>query len=189
MKIDKLPFSSILIEMFSVVFAVLLALGVNEWKNNNSNEELGLEAYKKITKEVEGNKRKISNILENHNNILANLDSVISHLRQKRDDITFGQMMFETPSATAWEAAKLTNAVNYLKYDRIEKITSVYSTQKIYNDVSDRIFQELIFFVPEKNREKMIDQLLRQKIYLLNLISIEKQLLEEYNSFLSQTKF
>lgn len=183
MKTNRLPVTSILIEMFSVVFAVLLALGVNEWRNDKSNEELGLSAYNKITMEIKNNHKKISGIIENHKKILNDVDSVISRLRQNRTDITFGQVQFDTPSSTAWEAAKLTNAVNYLQYDKVEKISEVYSAQRIYSDVSDRVFQELVFFVPDKDHIKMIDQFRKQKVYLLNLISIEKQLIETYDNF------
>ena len=184
MKPYKLTLSGILIEMFSVVFAVLLALGVNEWRSSRSNEELGTAAYQKITNEIKNNHQKISRIIENHNNILADIDSVITRLRQNRTDITFGQIIFETPSSTAWEAAKLTTAVNYLDYNKVEKITGVYSSQRIYSNVSDRVFQELVFLVPDKDPVKMIDQMRKQKVYLLNLISIEKQLIEEYDNFL-----
>ena len=184
MKINKLTFTGILLEMFSVVFAVLLALGVNEWRSGRSNEELGVAAYQQITREIKNNHKKISRIIENHNKILEDIDSVIVRLKQNRTDITFGQIIFETPSSTAWEAAKLTTAVNYLEYEKVEKITGVYSSQKAYSNVSDRVFQELVFFVPDKDPAKMIDQMRRQKVYLLNLISIENQLVEEYGNFL-----
>lgn len=184
MQSNRPPLTSILIEMFSVVFAVLLALGVNEWRSSKANEELGIAAYEKVTKEIKNNQKKMGGIIKNHNQTLADIDSVISRLRQNRTDINFGQILFETPSSTAWETAKLTNAMNYLEYDKVEKITGVYSTQKIYTDVAGKVFQELVFFVPDKDLTKMIDQMRTQKVYLLNLISIEKQLVEEYDNFL-----
>ncbi|MCW8803895.1 MAG: hypothetical protein OQK57_05805 [Ignavibacteriaceae bacterium] len=188
MELKKLPLTNILVEVFSVILAVLLALGVNEWRTTKNNEDLGLAAFDKIVKEVKSNKKRLDDILLNHKKILVEIDSVISKLKRKSNDISFGQIVFEAPSATAWEAAKLTSAVNYLAYDKVEKITSVYSTQKIYNDVSDRVFQELVFFVPDKDREEMTDQFYRQKVYLYNLISIEEQLVEEYDKFLEEIK-
>lgn len=184
MELKKLPLTNILVEVFSVVLAVLLALGVNEWRTTKNNEDLGLAAFDKILKEVKSNKKRLDDILLNHKKILVEIDSVISKLKRKRNNISFGQIVFEAPSATAWEVAKLTSAVNYLAYDKVEKITSVYSNQKINNDVSDRVLQELVFFVPDKDREEMTDQFYRQKVYLYNLISIEEQLVEEYDKFL-----
>jgi hypothetical protein len=184
MELKKLPLTNILVEVFSVVLAVLLALGVNEWRTNKNNEDLGAEAYEKVVKEVERNRSKLDTLLANHKKILVEIDSVISKLKRNSNEISFGQINFETPSSTAWEAAKLTAAVNYLEYDRVEMITSVYSTQKVYSDVSDRIFQELVFFVPDKDREKMINQFFKQKVYLNNLILIEEQLIQEYKKFL-----
>ena len=184
MELKKLPLTNILVEVFSVVLAVLLALGVNEWRTNKNNEDLGAAAFEKVVKEVERNRSKLDTLLVNHREILVEIDSVISKLKRNSNEISFGQINFETPSSTAWEAAKLTTAVNYLEYDRVEKITSVYSTQKVYSDVSDRIFQELVFFVPNKDREEMINQFFKQKVYLYNLILIEEQLIEEYKKFL-----
>ncbi len=109
-------------------------------------------------------------------------------MKQNRRDISFGQILFETPSETAWEAAKLTSAINYLDYDKVEKITSVYATQKTYSDVSDKVFGELVFFVPDADREVMKKQFYKQKVYLHNLISIEEQLIKEYEAFLEQNK-
>jgi hypothetical protein len=188
MEFKKIPFTHLLVEAFSVVFAVLFALGVNEWRSNKNNEDLGLAAFEKVVKEVETNKDKINEILINHKQILKEIDTVIAKVKRKAGDVSFGQILFESPSGTAWEAAKLTSAVNYLEYDKVEKITSVYSTQKVYSDISDKVFQELVFFVPDKNREKMIDQFVKQKIYLNNLISIEEQLIEEYDKFLEEIK-
>ncbi|MCW8810489.1 MAG: hypothetical protein OQJ93_06450 [Ignavibacteriaceae bacterium] len=188
MELKKLPLTNILVEIFSVVLAVLLALGMNEWRTNKNNEDLSLAAFDKIVKEVKSNKNKLDTLLVNHKEILVEIDSVISKLTRKSNEISFGQIVFEAPSATAWEAAKLTTAVNYMEYDRVEKITSVYSTQKVYNDVSDRVFQELVFFVPDKDREKMKNQFYKQKVYLYNLISIEEQLIDEYVKFLDDVK-
>ncbi len=186
MDVKKFSLTHLLVEVFSVVFAVLLALGVNEWRTSTNNEDLGLQAFDKAVKEVKSNKIKLTGLLLNHNLILGEIDSVISKLKRKEEDISFGEIMFETPSATAWETAKLTNAVNYIEYNTVEKITGIYSTQKVYSDVADRVFQELVFFVPGKTTEEMISQFIKQKIYLHNFISIEEQLIEEYNKFLEE---
>ena len=188
MELKKIPFTHLLVEMFSVVFAVLLALGVNEWRTNQNNEDLGLAAFEKVVKEVEGNKSKISGILKNHKNTLSEIDTVISKIKRKSSDITFGQILFEAPAGTAWEAAKLTSAVNYLDYSHVEKMTAVYSTQKVYSDVADKVFQELVFFVPDEDHEILVKQFAKQKVYLYNLILIEEQLIEEYDKFLNEIK-
>jgi hypothetical protein len=45
-----------------------------------------------------------------------------------------------------------------------------------------------VFFVPDKDREKMKNQFYKQKVYLYNLISIEEQLIDEYVKFLDDVK-
>ena len=187
MEFKRLPVAGIIIEVFSVILGVLVALAVNEWRTTENNKDMGLAAYEKIVKEVERNKDKVDELLLNHMEILVEIDSVIAKLKRANEELTFGQINFETPSTTAWEAAKLTAAVNYLEYDLVEKISSVYSTQKVYSDVSDRIFRELVFFIPNNNREEMKNQFMKQRVYLYNLISIEEQLIEEYKKFLKET--
>lgn len=186
MELRKISLTHFLVEVFSVVFAVLLALGVNEWREANNNEALASEAFSKVVQEIRGNKSMIDEILLNHKNIIAEIDTVIAKLNRKSDIVGFGDIIFETPSRTAWDAAVLTTAVNYLDYDKVEKITSVYSTQRIYSDVADKVFQELVFFVPDKNPEEMIKQFTKQKVYVYNLISTEQQLLESYSKFLNE---
>ena len=88
-----------------------LAPEVNEWHTNEINEDLGLQEFDRVVKEVTGNKSRLDELLGNHKLILNDIDSIIFKLKRKREDISFGEIMFETPSATAWEAAKLTNAV------------------------------------------------------------------------------
>jgi predicted negative regulator of RcsB-dependent stress response len=126
MEFKKLPVASIIIEVFSVILGVLVALAVNEWRTTVNNQDQGLAAYEKIVKEVERNKNKVDELLLNHMAILVEIDSVIAKLKREDEKLTFGQINFETPSSTAWEAAKLTAAVNYLEYDIVEKVTSVY---------------------------------------------------------------
>lgn len=188
MELKKIPFTHLLVEMFSVVFAVLLALGVNEWRTNKNNEDLGAAAFENVVKEVERNRSKLDTLLVNHKEILVEIDSVISKLKRNSNEISFGQINFETPSSTAWEAAKLTSAINYLDYSQVEKLTAVYSTQKVYSDVADKVFQELVFFVPDKDHEILIKQFAKQKVYLYNLILIEEQLLDEYDKYLNEVK-
>jgi hypothetical protein len=188
MELKKISITHFIVEVFSVVFAVLLALGVNEWRESNNNEDLATEALSKVIQEIESNQNRLSKVLLNHKNIITEIDTVISKLKRKDDIVGFGDIIFEAPSRTAWDAAVLTAAVNYLDYDMVEKITSVYSTQKVYTDVSDRVFQELVFFVPDKGREEMVKQFTKQKIYVMNLISIEEQLSEEYSKFLDENK-
>ena len=187
MELRKISLTHFLVEVFSVVFAVLLALGVNEWREADNNKDLASEAFGKVVQEIKSNKSMIDDILLNHKNIIAEIDTVIVKLKRKSDIVGFGDIQFETPSRTAWDAAVLTTAVNYLDYDKVEKITSVYSTQRVYSDISDKVFQELVFFVPDKNREEMIKQFTKQKVYVYNLISIEEQLLDTYSKFLSET--
>ena len=187
MEFKKLPVTSIIIEVFSVILGVLVALAVNEWRTTVNNKDMGLAAYEKIVNEVERNRNKVDELLLNHMTILVEIDSIIERLERNSEDLSINQINFETPSSTAWEAAKLTAAVNYLEYDLVEKVTSVYSTQKVYTDASDRVFQELVFFVPNNNREEMKNQFMKQKVYLYNLISIEEQLIEEYKKFLKET--
>ena len=67
-------------------------------------------------------------------------------------------------------------------------MTAVYSTQKVYSDVADKVFQELVFFVPDEDHEILVKQFTKQKVYLYNLILIEEQLIEEYDKFLNETK-
>lgn len=186
MELKKISITHFLVEVFSVVFAVLLALGVNQWREATNNEDLATEAFKKVIQEIKSNNNRLDEVLLNHNCIITEIDTVISRLKRESDVVGFGDIIFETPSRTSWDAAVLTTAVNYLDYNQVEKITSVYSTQKVYSDVSDRVFQELVFFVPDKNREEMIKQFTKQKIYVNNLIHIEQQLSDEYSEFLDE---
>ena len=70
---QRLTISNILIESFSVIFAVLLALFVNEWRKDISDDRNASDALGKIIIEIKENKTKLESSITQHEETVKKL--------------------------------------------------------------------------------------------------------------------
>ncbi|MCH9647003.1 MAG: hypothetical protein K0U98_02125 [Deltaproteobacteria bacterium] len=128
---QRLP--EILLEIFSVVLAVLVALGVNQWQEDKENAELAELARTKIEAEVRSNIDEVEGAGTKIQGLLAELRGTIKEVETGAE----GEIGLSFPvavlSSSAWDTSKATQALNYMDFEWVMRVGRVYDLQKIHH--------------------------------------------------------
>ena len=132
----KVQYKKLLFEFISVSFAVLLALFVNQWRENHNNNLLGQQAIENIKEEVVDNKEDIIGLIQSHKLLLSTLDSIV-RIENTTDstDVIIGNIEITLINSSAWEMAKVTKAVFYINFNDINTLAKVYNFQSYYESI------------------------------------------------------
>ncbi len=172
----------IIIEFISVVFAVLLALGLNSYKQSSDLEDEAELLKTKILRECQQNMLELDTVLRDNLEFKAYIDS----LRDAEDTPeTFNiSIASELLTRSAWEFTTSSRSFSYLDEDFLEEAALVYERQDYYMLISNQMFQnmgEMIMSDPEPRATLSISN-----YYLLNLNASAENLLDNYRDFLEQ---
>lgn len=187
-KINRDYLIRISIEMFSVVFAVFLALLIDEWRSNKANQQLAEKAYTNIITELSTNKESLTATLVVHDSLLRIMDSAIIRI-EKNDtnlSVSINGFNFGLLSDAAWEATKNTNAINFMDFDNIMDISSAYDVQKIYSKQMDGFLNDQLLGLGNDTQKDRISQLYLLQSYITRLNSIGHQLINIYEEVITK---
>ena len=139
---SKINFKAILIEALLIVFTVLLALALNEWRNNVKEENTKIAVLNNIIKEIENNKRLIEEVTGYHEKVFTTFeeynsnDSLWSTLPNMPGITAFMPIMDQgiKPAilqSGAWKSAELSGVVNSIDYETLYVLSNLYSVQEL----------------------------------------------------------
>ncbi len=141
----EINIAKILLEIFSIIFAVLLALAVNEWRANRANEELAEKALTNIIEEMKENKKTLEVILPSHQSLSDTLKTLkqIAEKENNIDKIKTDNISFIPAflKSTAWETALATQAFIHIDYEKAKVISEVYTAQEAYKNLNNYFIQ------------------------------------------------
>ena len=182
---EKLP--ELLLEAASVVFAVLLALAVDEWRETRSRNALADRARTGILEEIRSNETELRNTRDNNRALLKQIEEAQSQLAQKRD--TALQFHFEIAllSSAAWNTAQMTQAANYLDFDWLRRVSNVHELQGLYVTSQSAVVDRLsgISEIVGNDPRRMLDIIAeRLRVALVT----QDSLLEEYAKLLAASR-
>lgn len=128
-------------EFFSMLIAVVLAMGLTEWRQNHLNRKEAQESYLNILLEIQDNRGDLLNdstaIGEDLRYIKDFLERFYSD--EKPDDFSLGfQLSFLNTSAL--EVAKINESMAYLPNNVNISISEVYHTQAFYEEKAKEVF-------------------------------------------------
>lgn len=131
-------------EAVSVVFAVLVALAVDEWWERRENMELGRRGMAAVAAEMAGNLEELRDGFARTDTILALLDTVIADLRADRipGDISVNYPVALLSDA-AWETAQVTRAVHFVPLETVIRIARVYDLQDFFDRNQERLTEQI----------------------------------------------
>ena len=126
------------LEALMIVFAVLIALGFEEWREERQLQEFADRAVEGVLAEVRANLDEFRNTDSLIARNLANLQEVVSE-----EDLSLlnGDISLTLPdvSSAAWSAAQMSQAAAYLDYDWVIEVSRVYSVTDTYSNIADRL--------------------------------------------------
>jgi hypothetical protein len=147
----------VLVESALIVFSVLLALAVDQWRADRERREMAAVALESIRAELEAN---LSNAERARDHHLAMRDSLARYLalRQPLPSRIYLGGTFR-PAATyavAWESARETGTTSDLAYELVLDLAKVYDQQRRYRALADALTQDLMAQVRREGVEPVL---------------------------------
>ncbi len=138
-------FTRLLAEVVSVVFAVLVALALDEWWEDRENDANARASLVAIAEEMRENRDELSGgdaaeVAE----MMEQLDSAIAIF--ERGETPEGASInwnLALLSSAAWETAQLNRATTYMELDRVVDLAQVYEFQRYYSRIQDDLFDSI----------------------------------------------
>ena len=126
---DRSSIKKALLEIFSIVLAVLLALGVSEWQEDRRESELAAIALENVRMELESNRTTLEVIHENNTKTIdaAKLDDASTQDGEDQQFIPGIQVR-----SVAWNALLSAGISNHIDYDLVLALSNIYAIQGVY---------------------------------------------------------
>lgn len=134
--------STVLLEVVSVVFAVLVALGINEWWEERENLEQAREATGSIAREIRRNRSQLLGDDSGSAGMdrMPALDSAIAAYRRGDEPSEVGvNWQVALLSSAAWETAQITGATRDMPLDRVIELAQLYEFQRYFSRSQDEL--------------------------------------------------
>ena len=182
MKNKRLNIQRLIFEFISVSFAVLIALLVNQWREDHNNGKLAEKAIFNIKQELHENKDAMDILIPSHKSILSQIDSIIG--RKEKNISTVDSIIsidVTLISSSAWEMAEITNAIFYLDFDDANKMAKVYNLQSYYESI---IKQFILKNSYSYQSDQDLEFLRNNKQFLETIIPLEEDLQNYFNLLL-----
>ena len=182
---DKLP--ELLLEAASVVFAVLLALAVDEWRETKSRDALAARARASILEEIRSNESELRNSRSKNRALQQQIEEALRRVKQREPETSL-EINFQIAflSSSSWQTAQMTQAANFLDFDWVRRVSKVYEHQELYLTSQSAVVDRLsgISEILEDNPQRMLTILAER---LRVALRFQDSLLEEYAKILGST--
>lgn len=175
----------IIIEMVPVILGVLIALFINDWREQSENEQFLDRVYSSIRQEMELNKKEFTLALEKHHNLLDTLK-----VYEDNDQVSLSEILkkgnwLQIPIVrnTSWKSF-LNTKIELVDFEVISQLTDIEETKTFMESKSKGLMDFVLTNIntTSPTRKKLFH------LQLVNLMDSESQLLEMYNMYLELGK-
>lgn len=164
------PWKILTVEAVLVVLSVLLALGLNSWREARSHQELARRALQGVIDEVQINCPEVERIHPYHQEVANGV--------QEPGGVRTGLLRND-----AWEAAQTTGAASYLDYEIVVAIGRIHAHQSDHRSMVQSYTQALFNIMLQNESIKNIHRE-GERLVIRELVYIQNSLLEEYQNLL-----
>ena len=158
-------------EFFSIVVAVVLAMGLTEWRQNVLNKQQSQISFENILDEI---RNSTEDLEQDSSKIADDIETIRLWLRtspNERDTVNLSiGFNFSFLSSSAWEVAKLNQSMTFLENEKVMDLSGIYQSQEFYEASSSRLFSKMGELIQVSDRESSeYEKLLRGVLFRLNL--------------------
>jgi len=132
--------SKALFESALIVFSILLALAINEWKENRDNQRLASQALANFEREIQENSGRVERSFPYH----SHLSEAFKGARSLTEVEGWHGISSPMLQDTAWQTALATNAFGQIRYETVSALSRVYTSQKSLEKVADDVVASLV---------------------------------------------
>lgn len=124
-----------LFEAVLIVFAVLVALAVDEYWEQREERQLAETAVERITSELLQNRAELLNARALNSGLEADLTTAVEEA-SAGEPLTISSVNYEVAlvGADAWETAIATRAIHFMDFDLAAGISRAYRVQELFAD-------------------------------------------------------
>ena len=182
MKNKRFNIKRLISEFISVSFAVLIALLVNQWREDHNNGKLAEKAIYNIRQELKENKDAMTILIPSHKSVLSQIDSIIGR-KEKNISAVDSNISIDVTliSSSAWEMAEITNAIFYLDFNDANKMAEVYNLQSYYESIIKHFILKNAY---SYQSDQDLEFLRNNKQFLETIIPLEEDLRNYFNLLL-----
>jgi hypothetical protein len=176
-------YKSLLLEAVTIIFAVLVALAVDSWKEDMDRRHEVSVAMTSIKKEIEANLQQCTEALSDNTRLVDELNQSIMRYEQGRSEkIRLGIVVADLIDV-AWLTTNNNQVVAWFEQDVLFSIGRVYHEQELY-DIQIKHFRDFrLSYNPEMSK---ITQAKYQRRYLLSMNQRVKELIGKYQEYLKK---
>jgi hypothetical protein len=170
------------VESVVVVFSILLALVVNEWRQEAEREDRRERATEAIRAELLYNYGELREVHPYHDRLA---DTLMALSRARVDSVDPGvrpQGWVRTSDlvSAAWEAAAATGTTSDFPYDDLLTLSRAYEEQAVFRDRKERLFDAVLRMAQGGDRWSLLRNPGGMGLVLNTLSDWEANLLREY---------
>jgi hypothetical protein len=176
----RLP--ELLVEALLVVFAVLLALAVDECRQDRMRARRAAEAHRTILEEVTANLAEVEKTLQEHEALLAKLQSLRAGSGDTLGsfDITYS---FAELTDAAWQAAQVTQATSWMPFEWVSRTARVYERQELFESRQRAVMDQLAGAGAIAREQDLFVEVLESQVSAV--VSVERSLVDGYRELLA----
>lgn len=166
-------------EFISISFAVFLGLLLNQWKENYNHNKLADRSLSNIKIEIKENKEVVKEMIADHKICQFKVDSLMEVFKAEDDSVKYSiSLDFNLIFSTAWETAKLTQAIAYMDLEVVTDIAAIYEYQEYYSLIVKNFAQESMFSSQKDLSKEFLENI---SFFLKKIIPVEENLYDYYN--------
>jgi len=180
----KKAITQIAFEFLSIVFAVLLALGLNTYKQSIDAQNESATIKKSILKECKENAIKIDSMLLGNQAYFKYLDSLVSLEPADVNSVSFYYDLDLLTNA-AWTIAQNNSAVNNLDQEFLVAVAEIYQAQEFFSEFSRSFFENIGTFITKQDETDPYNTALSLYFNVSTMNGTAKSLQVSYDSLFS----
>ncbi|MEP0202658.1 MAG: hypothetical protein ABJ084_00940 [Halioglobus sp.] len=173
---------TILIEVFSIVLGVMLALGVSEWQQEREYAQLADTALANVAWELRSNLEVLTRIHENNVETIELSEAETNDQSAPPEDRQF--IPGVQVRSTAWDTLLSSGLANHIDYKLLLSLSEIYSSQGIYRQMGLQIVEASMSMaaMATVNRTELDNEIFQEQFssYFNMLLQMEEVLLEGY---------
>lgn len=174
-------------ELAGIVFAVLLALWLESWREDIELQERASEHLERIRAEINQNRTGLKSAIEEHEAYMDGLSAALVSGDISIEAVgPYLQIEGSATSDSAWRSAQMSQSIGKMPLATLGDLASLYDTQAYYTGYLNFFFQgyiDLVSDVQEGVQAEIAVKKFRHHLSIVN--SLARQLLRRYDGFLN----
>ncbi len=181
--IRRLP--KALFEATLIILSVLVALGVDEYRESLAQRKLAETAVDRIIAETRDNRDQMLDARGENQALLVDLEQALAALDQNNNpEITGVNFEVSLLGDDAWDTARMTRAVHFMDFDRVSRISQVYRLQQLYLERQDQVVSDVASIGGRQRKLGEVFGAIRGGLAIT--LKLQCELLGEYDSLLGE---